>query len=111
MEKPVDFISDLYDYNKRCNGDSKMSKYKSKFFTQLIPSTPKNTDFLIDILEDLLESNTLSQSQKNQLEYILDSSFNQVEILPKKDYLLNIPFSEFFSGNFPSLTQPKTEIN
>ena len=88
-----------------------MSKYKSKFFTQQIPSTPKNTDFLIDILEQILESDTLSQAQKNQLEYILDSSFNQVEILPKKDYIINIPFSEFFSGNFPSLSQPKININ
>jgi len=88
-----------------------MSKYKSKFFTQLIPSTPKNTDFLIDILEQILESDTLSQAQKNQLEYILDSSFNQVEILPKKDYIINMPFSEFFFENCPSLSQPKTIIN
>ena len=92
-----------------------MSKYKSKFFTQLIPSTPKNTNFLIDILEQVLESDTLTESQKDQLEYILDSSFNQVEILPKKDYIINMPFSDFFIENFiennPSLLQPKTKIN
>jgi len=64
-----------------------------KFFTQNIPSTPKITNFLIDILEDLLESDTLTTSQKNKLESILDSSFNQVEILSKKDYHINIPFS------------------
>jgi len=88
-----------------------MAKYQSKFLTQKIPSTQKNTEFLIDILENLLESNSLTQSQKNQLEYILDSSFNQVEILPKKEYILNIPFSDFFIQNCPSLSQPKTNIN
>jgi len=87
-----------------------MSK-QPKFFTQLIPSTPSTTNFLIDILEPLLESNTLTKSQKIKLEQILDSSFNQVQILPKKEYIQNIPFSEFYFGLHPSLSLPKTKIN
>ena len=88
-----------------------MSKYQSKFFTQLIPSTKKNTDFLIDILDQILDSDFLSESQKNQLEYILDSSFDQIQILNQNEYIQNTPFSEFFIENCPSLSQPKTNIN
>ena len=88
-----------------------MSNYKSKLFTQLIPSTQNNTDFLIDILDQILDSDLLSESQKIQLEYILDSSFNQVQILPEKEHFENVPFLEFFFENCPSLSQPKTNIN
>jgi len=87
-----------------------MSK-QPKNFTQLIPSTQSTTNFLLDILEPLLDSNTLTQSQKNQLEQILDSSFNQIQILSKKEYIQNTPFSQFFFENCPSLSQPKTQIN
>lgn len=68
------------------NGDKKMSRKQPKFFTQNIPSTQKNTEFLLNLLEDLLNSNTLTKSQKNKLDHILDISFNQIEILSKKDY-------------------------
>lgn len=88
-----------------------MSNYKSKFLTQLIPSTEQNTDFLIDILEKVLDSNLINKSEKEQLWYILDSSFNQVQILERNEYLENISFSEFFLENCPSLSQPKTNIN
>lgn len=93
MIKPVAINMDLYDYNNMRNGDIKMSYKHPKYFTQNIPSTQKNTEFLIDLLEDLLKSDTLTKSQKNKLECILDSSFNQVEILPKKDYHNCLPFS------------------
>ena len=49
-----------------------MSRKQPKFFTQNIPSTQKNTEFLLNLLEDLLNSNTLSKSQKNKLDHILD---------------------------------------
>jgi len=92
------------------NGEIKMAK-QPKNFTQLIPSTQSTTNFLLDILENLLDSDLLTESQKNQLDQILDSSFNQIQILSKKEYIPNTPFSEFFFENCPSLSQPKTQIN
>jgi len=92
------------------NGEIKMAK-QPKNFTQLIPSTQSTTNFLIDILDSLLESNTLTQSQKTQLEQILDSSFNQIQILSKKEYIQNTPFSQFYNQQFPSLSLPKNQIN
>jgi len=82
-----------------------------KNFTQLIPSTQSQTNFLLDILENLLDSDFLSESQKTQLDQILDSSFNQIQILSKKEYIPNEPFSDYFLQNCPSLSQPKSQIN
>jgi hypothetical protein len=85
--------------------------YKFQYFTQLIPTEENTTDFLIDILEKVLDSNLITQQQKDQLEYVLDSSFNQIHILNQNEYIENVPFSEFFFENCPSLYKPKTEIN
>ena len=61
-------------------------------FTQKIPSNEKYSDFLLDILEKLVEGKSvkLNKEEKKKLEEILDCSFNQVEILDKEEE--NTPF-------------------
>lgn len=61
-------------------------------FTQKIPSNEKYSDFLLDILEKLVEGKSvkLNKEEKEKLEEILDCSFNQVEILDKAQE--NTPF-------------------
>ena len=61
-------------------------------FTQKIPSNEKYSDFLLDILEKLVEGKSvkLNKEEKEKLEEILDCSFNQVEILEKEEE--NTPF-------------------
>lgn len=61
-------------------------------FTQKIPSNDQYTDFLLDILDKLVEGKSvkLNKEEKNKLEEILDCSFNQVEVLDKEEE--NTPF-------------------
>ena len=40
------------------NGDKKMSRKQPKFFTQNIPSTQKNTEFLLNLLENQVHLNS-----------------------------------------------------
>jgi len=60
-------------------------------FTQNIPSNEPYTEFLLDILDRLLEEESvkLNEEEKKKLEEILDCSFNQVEILEEAQE--NIP--------------------
>lgn len=61
-------------------------------FTQNIPSNDQYTNFLLDILEKLVEGEKvkLNKKEKEKLEEILDCSFNQIEILEKE--VENTPF-------------------
>jgi len=54
-------------------------------FTQNIPSNEVYTEFLLDILDRLSEGERvwLNKEEREKLTEILDSSFNQVEILDK----------------------------
>lgn len=61
-------------------------------FTQNIPSNEVYTDFLLEILDRLVEGESvkLNKEEIKKLDEILDCSFNQVEILEKAQE--NIPF-------------------
>lgn len=61
-------------------------------FTQKIPSNDQYTDFLLDILDKLVEGKSVKLNKKEirKLDEILDCSFNQVEILEKEEE--NTPF-------------------
>ena len=61
-------------------------------FTQKIPSNEVYTEFLLDILDKLVEGEEvkLSKKDRKKLDEILDCSFNQVEVLEKAEE--NIPF-------------------
>jgi len=55
MEKPVDFISDLYDYNNMINGEMKMNKLAKEFMDKFELGSMSAEEFFGDDVDTINE--------------------------------------------------------
>lgn len=61
-----------------------------KLFTQTVPFSQSQLDILFDIFDKIMfQSDLLSETEKDQLDTILETSFNQVEQLEPENYIEN----------------------